>query len=782
MMPRVRRLCAIAFACSVLSRPATGAAQSPQPAPPATIRVEIPAGPLAAALRAFQSATGTLVTFSDPSALDGLVSPGVSGEMTPAQALERLLAGTGLVVRRRAADHFVISIQPHTEVVQVRGVVPAGGTTLSTATRTQTPLRDVPQAVTLVPAAMIAEQGMQSMADVVRYAPGVQMAQGEGNRDAPVLRGHATTGDFFVDGMRDDVQYFRDLYNAERVEVLKGPNAMIFGRGGAGGVINRATKQADWSAARTLTLQAGSYDNRRATVDLNHAVTAAVAARLTGVYEDSGSYRRGVTLGRYGINPTVSWAAGAATLLKFGFERFHDARTADRGVPSFNGRPLSVSRSTFFGDPDLSRARVTTDSVAAALEHGAAQGLQVRSRIRYAHYDKFYQNVYPGGAVSADGRSVPIAAYNNATARRNLFNQTDLTFPMRTGKIAHTALVGIELGRQVTDNVRHTGFFPALGPNVTTFPAAVAQPTISVPVAFRPGATDADNHGVATVAAVYVQDQVALSAHVQTVVGLRFDRFAVDVIDNRTQAQVASRDALWSPRVGLIYKPVEAASAYASYSIAFVPRAGDQLASLTLSNRALAPERFVNYELGVKWDLRPSLAATAAVYQLDRANVAVPDPADSTRSLLVNGQRSRGVEASLVGTLTEAWHANVAWARQEAVITHTLSAGARAGARLSQVPSTTLAIWSRYDFTPRVGAAVGIVHSGAMYASTDNTVELPAFTRVDAALFVAPAARFGVQVNAENLLDARYWASAHNNNNLTPGAPRTVRVSLVTRF
>ena len=133
---------------------------------------------------------------------------------------------------------------------------------------------------------------MQNMADVMRYVPGAGMAQGEGNRDTPILRGTSTTADFFVDGVRDDVQYFRDLYNVDSVEALKGPNAMMFGRGGAGGVINRTTRQADWSTAREITLQGGSFDNRRATFDLGQPMAARWSARLTGMYENSGSYRR----------------------------------------------------------------------------------------------------------------------------------------------------------------------------------------------------------------------------------------------------------------------------------------------------------------------------------------------------------------------------------------------------------------------------------------------------------------------------------------------------------
>ena len=157
--------------------------------------------------------------------------------------------------------------------------------------------------------ALIADQRMASMADVTRYMPGVGFAQGEGNRDTPILRGNSTTSDFFVDGVRDDVQYFRDVYNVDRVEALKGPNAMIFGRGGVGGVINRVTRQADWGQAREASLQFGSWDNKRFTADVGRGVNETVAIRATGLYENSDSYRDGFSVERYGFNPTVAFRA-----------------------------------------------------------------------------------------------------------------------------------------------------------------------------------------------------------------------------------------------------------------------------------------------------------------------------------------------------------------------------------------------------------------------------------------------------------------------------------------
>src|SRR5688572_28264856 len=201
-----------------------------------------------------------------------------------------------------------------------------------TAMKTDTALIDVPQSVTVVTRDLIQDQLMQSLADVARYVPGAGMAQGEGNRDTIILRGNSSTSDFFLDGVRDDIEYFRDLYNVDRVEVLKGPNAMIFGRGGAGGVVNRVSRQANWEAVREMSLQGGSYDNKRATFDLGDGMTENVAARLAGVYEDSESYRDGVDLQRMGFNPTVAISVGESTLIRLSYEYFDYDRTADRGI------------------------------------------------------------------------------------------------------------------------------------------------------------------------------------------------------------------------------------------------------------------------------------------------------------------------------------------------------------------------------------------------------------------------------------------------------------------
>jgi catecholate siderophore receptor len=416
--------------------------------------------------------------------------------------------------------------------------------------------------------------------------------------------------------------------------------------------------------------------------------------------------------------------------------------------------------------------------VSAVLDHEFANGVSLRNRTLYGDYDKFYQNVFPG-AVSEDGTTVSISAYNNAQDRENIFNQTDVVFTIATGAVEHELLTGLEFGRQETDNFRNTGFFNDVD---TTVIAPVAAPTISVPVTFRQSATDNDNHSVAKIAAVYAQDQIKLSEHFQAVVGVRYDNFQVDFRDNRTGVDLSSDDDLVSPRVGLIYKPAEPVSLYASYTMTYLPRSGQQLSSLTPSNAALDPEEYENYELGAKWDARPDLSLTAAVYQLDRTNVAIPDPLDPTVSILADGARTRGIELGLAGQLTEAWSVFGGYAYQDGELTATASSTALDGATLAQLPEHKISVWNRYQFSPAWGVGLGLMYQGEMFTSTDNTVTLPSFTRVDAAVFYSLNDRIKAQINVENLLDENYFAYAHNNNNITPGSPLAVRAGVTVAF
>lgn len=641
-----------------------------------------------------------------------------------------------------------------------------------TATRTDADLRDVPQSISVITNDLIEDQGMRSIADVVRYVPGVSMGQGEGHRDAPTLRGNSSTADFFVDGVRDDVQYYRDLYNAERVEVLKGSNAMIFGRGGGGGVINRVTEWAGWTPYNELSITAGSYEQLRGAADLGFVLNDWAALRLNAFSEDTNSYRDFVNVQRWGVNPTSTFRLGANTELRLGYEHFVDDRVVDRGVPSQNGRPWEGSREAFFGNPFVSYAEAEVDSFSALFDHDFSSDLTLRNRTVYADYYKFYQNIHANSAVDGLG-NVALQGYNAVTERENLFNQTDLIWRTSTGSIEHTILAGFEFGSQDTLNTRSPNFTGLPSVNVTS-PTTTSTGVIPTPL-------QTNNQVEANVAALYLQDQIALSDQWQIIAGVRFDRFDLDFDDRRAaNADFSRDDDLISPRVGVIYRPLEPVSIYASYSVSYLPQSGDQFASLDVTTSALEPEEFENLELGVKWDITPDLALTAAVYQLDRSNTRAIE-SGTGNTVLTGEQRSEGFEIGLAGSVTSHWQIAGGYSYQNVEITSTTTA-APAGRVVPLTPEHTFALWNNYRFTPRFGAGVGVTHQTESFTTISNAVTLPEFTRVDVALFFAVTDSVEAQLNIENVFDEEYWATAHNDNNITPGSPTAARFTLRTRF
>jgi len=647
---------------------------------------------------------------------------------------------------------------------------------ISSATRTSTPLRDVPQSVTVITPELMRDQQMTSIADVVRYVPGIAAHQGENNRDDVVIRGNRSSADFFLNGIRDDVQYYRDLYNLDRVEALKGPNALVFGRGNGGGAINRVVKEAVFMPVRAFSLQAGGHDNLRFSGDLDQPFGRSVAFRANAMLEDSGSFRDGVSLERGAFNPTLTVMATNRTKLTFGYEHLRDERVADRGITSFQGRPADVPVDTFYGNQRDSHVEAHVNIGTVNIEHRVGRAI-LRNRTLIGDYDRFYQNYVPG-AASADQSLVTLTAYNNATQRSNVFNQTDVIVTGSTGFLRHTALFGADIGRQQTDNFRNTGFFNNVA---TSVQAPFATPTISTPVTFRQSANDADNHLQADVAGAFVQDQVDLSKYVQLIGGVRFDRFDLAYHNNRTGDTLSREDDLVSPRAGIVFKPAAPVSVYGSYSVSYLPSSGDQFSSLTTITEQVKPERFNNYEVGVKYDSPAGLSFTTALYRLDRTNTRSTDPNDATRIVQTGSQRTSGYELGLNGKVRPAWQIAGGYAYQNAEVTSATTA-ARAGAQVGQVPHHTLSLWNNYQFHPRVSGALGVVYRSDMFAAIDNTVTLPGYTRADAAVYFRMSESLRLQANVENLTDTRYYANADSNTNISPGFPRTLRVGLTASF
>ncbi len=659
----------------------------------------------------------------------------------------------------------------------------------STATKTDTDIKDIPQALTVISEAQIEDQQLRSIADVMYFVPGASTGTGEANRDQVTLRGNNTTADFFVNGLRDDVQYFRDFYNVDRVEVLKGPNAMIFGRGGGGGIVNRVTKQSTLHAHREIVAAGDSYGGVRLTADLDQPLGEGIGLRVNGMYENGDSFRHHVDLERYGINPTVGFMVGPNTRIDLSYEYLHDRRTADRGVPSDvrDGvgtvdnpvEPIEGFDNTFFGAPDDSYSKADVHLVNFAIEHQFSEGLKVRNRTLYGHYDKFYQNIYPAGAALPATLLLPervtLGAYNSRNDRENFITQTDLIWDSEFAGIDQTLLVGFEYAKQDSRNLRKSGIFA--GQNWVP----LTDPTVDVDVTYANLASDANNKTDATVAAIYIQDQIRISPMFEIVAGLRFDSFKLDVDDfHGAGTEFSRKDELWSPRLGLVFKPVENLSLYASYSRSYLPQSGDQFSSLTVTTESLKPEKFENFELGAKWEPIEGLLATAPVYQLDRSNTRAPNPVAGQPDILTGEQRSKGIELGLERSISDNWQISAGYAWQKAEVRERTTACNPdvASCEVPLVPRHSFSLWTRYDVSPQFGFGAGAVARSKSFASIGNTVKLPGYARFDAALYYSITDEIEAQLNVETLFGADYFAAAHNDNNIAPGAPTTARFAV----
>lgn len=655
-----------------------------------------------------------------------------------------------------------------------------------TFTKTDTPIKEVPASVSVVPADLMKDTGMQSMGDVFRYVPGALVHQGEGNRDQIIIRGNSTTADFYVNGVRDDAQVFRDLYNLERVEILKGPAGMAFGRGGAGGIVNRVTKKPVFGSIAEASATIGSYSQLRGSLDLGNKFNDSIAWRLNAMAEDGNTFRQGASLNRWAINPTVSFALGARTLLTLDFEHLRDDRTADRGFPSFNGAPYSADPKTFFGNASVSNALSTVNGFGAVLDHEFRNGTTLKNTFRATNYNKYYQNVYPGSAVSAAG-SLTLSAYNNLNQRQNIFNQTDIVTKAKFGGFDHTLLFGMEIGAQDSVNKRNTGFFGA-----GTAATVLANNPFATPTSFRPNTTDADNKVRADIFALYAQDQIALSNQWKVIVGLRYDRFKVDFDDRRTlvaPADVSRTDTGLSPRAGLVWTPTAGSAYYISYSYAFLPSA-EQL-GLTPNTANLDPEIAKNYEIGTRWDLLPKLSLHVAMFRTDKDNVRVADPLNPGFFVKTGLQRVEGVEASLQGEVTRWWQVYGGVSFLDGRVQKQFNSGTAgtvatiipAGNRLQLTPQRTLSLWNRFNFGESWGAGFGAIYQSESFTSFNNTVQLPKFWRADGAVYYAfNGGKTRLALNVENWFDKKYFPTVDGDNNISPGAPRAARLTLTTKF
>ena len=651
------------------------------------------------------------------------------------------------------------------------------------AAKTPTPVIDIPQSLSITTEEQIDAQAFRDLGDILRYTPGAAVAQGEGHRDQITLRGQNTTADFFLDGIRDDVQYFRPLYNLEQVEILRGSNALLFGRGGGGGAVNRVTKRPDLDDRFIgVEVSADTFGSAYVAGDVNTPLSDTAGFRLNAFAETLDNHRRAFGGERYGLNPTFGLEAGD-TRVDASLEYIDDDRTVDRGVPSFDGEPVPAFTDTFFGSPDLNETELQATIARLRADHTLSDAVSVNAAVHWADYDKLYQNIYPIGIDPAAG-TVGLDGYRDTTDRENLIAQANLVAEFATGTLSHTLLVGAEYGDQSTSNTRADALFAdSQDDQIVTELSRFTGETIDVPSVAFPALTRDRDSDVAF-ASLYLQNQIEFGRF-QLIGGLRYDDFSIDVTDRANARTLSSEDGEWSPRAGLIYKPAANVSLYGSWSNTFLPRSGDQFLTLSPTSAALDPEEFETLEAGIKWDPVRGFSLTASVFDLERSAGNVVDPTDPANTILV-GSKTRGLELEASGRLGEGWTVHAGYSYLDPDERGRVVDGALANRILPSVPEHMAFAWTRYDFADildgRFGLALGVTHQSSQFASISNAVELPSFTRVDAAAYLQVSDAVELRLNVENVLDTKYFPAAHNDNNISTGEPLNARLTLGARF
>ncbi len=656
------------------------------------------------------------------------------------------------------------------------------------ALKSPTPIIDVPQSLSITTAEQIEERGFTSVRDIIDYTPGVNTSQGEGHRDAVVFRGVRSTADFFIDGFRDDVQYYRSLYNLEQIEILRGPNALLFGRGGAGGVLNRVTKKGTigetFGGGQVAVDTFGEFSVQG---DFNIAAGENVAVRVNAAYESLNNHRDFYDGDRIGINPTVRFALSEDTTLDLAYEYADHERFIDRGIPTgTDGSPVAAFQDIVFGDEELNFTTLEAHILRANLSHKFSDNWKINAGAFYGDYDKVYSNFYASGydqentpdRVTTDG-------YIDTTQRQNLILSGNLVGEFETGSIGHTLVAGVEYISTSSDQDRFNPVWDQTNDDNEVF-------LIQRPLNFR-GGVGVNASGNATrvaftdlndftevdidVFSAFIQDEIAVTDWLDIVVGARFDSFDITV-NNVPAADIRTRkDEEVSPRGGLILKPQENISIYASYSESFLPRSGEQFANINGNNNALDPNTFTNLEAGIKWDIRPSLSLTAAVFEIEQSS---PQPNDNDPSTLdVVDSTIKGFEFQLQGEVMDGWFVQAGYSYLDG---EQQNRTGPTGLRPRELPEHMLSIWNAYEITDRFGFGMGFTYQDESFINNGNTAFLPSYIRVDASAYYDISDNLRLQVNLENALDELYFPNSHSTHQASVGAPINARFAISGRF
>ena len=631
------------------------------------------------------------------------------------------------------------------------------------ALKTPTPVIDVPQSLSITSADEIALRGFDSLGDIIDYTPGVSMNQGEGHRDAVVFRGAMSTADFFVDGVRDDMQYYRPLYNAEQVEILRGPNALLFGRGGSGGIINRVTKKAEISQNfNGYTFSTDTFGANNVQIDKNVAVSDTSAFRFNAYMDNFENHRDFSDGSGYAVNPSFKFLLDDKTTLDVSYELIDYDRFIDRGIPSNSaGRPNGSLNDIFFGDSELNKSEFEAGVLRALLQHKFSDTLKGNLTASYGDYDKVYTNFY---AKDVGTGTVDLAGYVDGTERNSTTLSGNLVCEYEIGGINHTILAGFDYIETSNDNYRQKADTTTVALNKS----ALANFSGSFPNFGDNTEADID------VFSLSLQDEINFSENLDIVLGLRYDKidFAVDAFgeDGAVSASRDQSDEKITPRIGLVYKPEELVSYYVSYSESFLPKSGGQYASVKEGLDTVDPDEFSNLEAGVKMSISDGQSLTAAIFQMDQKFSS----SDGSGGTIFTDAEIEGFELQYYAQLSDQWTINAGYSQ--------LSGTDKSGNRPAELPKDLFSLWNNYKVSEKLSLGLGATYQGESTPKGNADGIVPSYLRVDAAAYYKINDNLRLQVNIENLLDKDYFPHAYGTHQFTVGAPINATVSISGSF
>ena len=678
------------------------------------------------------------------------------------------------------------------EVVEVTGSAVNTDYKASSSTigaKMPTPLRDIPQSVTVIDRALLEAQGASSFADALRNVPGITIGGAEGGQigNNINLRGFSARTDVYLDGMRDRGQYYRDTFDLDAIEVLKGPSSMLFGRGSTGGVINQVSKVPMLRDNGEVWTTIGSDDRYRVSADFDRALSDTAAGRVSAFAQDNHSTRDVMYNKDAGIAPSLRFGIGEPTQITLSALLQHNHDMPDYGLPPVNGKPADVDHGNFYGLTD-DRTIQDVAAVTGRIEHVFNNNLTFKDQLQCNWYRTDALETAPNNLVTVDGVPldrttgnytdapledilVQLASHDRVIHDTSLGNQADLIATFNTGSWQNTLLSGVELARDTYKNQAYTrnglplvslvdpAYLP-MGSGVTSSMANLAQ-------------------GSANTAAAYFNETLKLNDQWQAIAGLRRDRYAAALDNTISLPRHAAQTVYFtSQRAGVIYQPDFQQSYYVSYGTSFNP----SLETLTVTNntQSLAPESNRSYEAGGKWDvLDDRLGFTAALFEVEKTNARTQ--VSASEYALAGDVRVRGGEIAVVGHITGAWQVFAGYTRLNARIVE-----ARDGTRgnvPANTPQNSASLWTSYLLAEDWEVGGGATYLSQRYASNTNTVSVGGYTRWDAtAAWHQPD--YDVRLNLLNVGNAQYFDALipSDGGRSIPGIGRTLMATFDWKF